>query len=323
MLKTKAGEINALDNLTPATKQRVLPVFHVTTTVSARFAPALGAVWAGNALAVDGSFSFNTGGSTAPFNALIRALRQAGVVTLPSIAINADPRLIAAAAAFVGPDGLLVRTTLTNLVEIQAWVQAHGWAPAQIDLLIDVGHVAAIPSALLAPVIANAIAQNIGPNSPYRSVSLVAASAPKDHGDLPRGRSNVLRADWALWQAVAPQVPFQLDYADYCSGHPDLTEPPGVAMASATVSARYTGQAHWLVIKGRSTGGAQGIPMEQQYRSHAAHYVGDPQFGGLLGCWADNRIRQINARATGPGNRQSWSEIAANRHIEMTVSQLP
>lgn len=63
--------------------------------------------------------------------------------------------------------------------------------------------------------------------------------------------------------------------------------------------------------------------MPQQYLSHAAHYVADPQFGQLPGCWADTRIQQINSGAIRPGNRQSWSEIAINRHIEMVVSQLP
>lgn len=323
MLKTKAGEINALDNLRPATKDRVLPVFHVTTTVSPRFAPTLGAAWINRMLAVDGSFSFNTGGSTAPFNALTRSLRGANVRAIPSVSISADPRLVAAAAALVNGDGLVVRATLNELPAVAAWVQGQGWEPANVDLIIDVGHVAAIPGALLSPVIAGAIAQHIGPVSPYRTVTMAAASAPKDHGDLPRGRSDVPRHDWALWQLVAAQVPFQLDYADYCSGHPDLTEPPGVAMASATVSARYSSPTHWLIIKGRPIGGAQGIPMDQQYRSHAAHYIGDPQFGNIVGCWADQRIGQIHARATGPGNRQSWSEIAINRHIEVVADQLP
>lgn len=92
MLKTKAGEITALENLNAATKGRVLPVFHVTTSVSPRFAPGLGNAWNNRALAVDGSFSFNTGGSTAPFNALVRALRQHGVLAYPSYL----PRLILA-----------------------------------------------------------------------------------------------------------------------------------------------------------------------------------------------------------------------------------
>lgn len=323
ILKTKAGEITALDNLNPATKNRILPVFHVTTTVSSRFAPALSAAWANRMLAVDGSFSFNTGGSTAPFNALIRALRAQNVVAIPSISISADPRLVAAASAFVNAHGLVVRATLNELPAVAAWVAAQGWAVNDIDLIVDVGHVAAIPGNLLSPVIAAAMVQNIGAASPYRSVTLAAAAAPKDHGDLPRGRSDVPRHDWSLWQAVAPQVPFQLDYADYCAGHPDLTEPPGVAMASATVSARYTGQSHWLVIKGRPISGAQGLPMAQQYRSHAGHYIADPQFGQIPGCWADQRIGQIHTRASGPGNRQSWSEIAINRHIEMAVDQLP
>lgn len=176
---------------------------------------------------------------------------------------------------------------------------------------------------MLANLVGTALNQQIGANNPYRSVTLAAAAAPKDHGDLPRGPSDVPRRDWALWQAVRSNVPFQLDYADYLVGHPDLTEPPGVAMASATVSARYTTASDWLIIKGRPQGGAQGQPMHQQYRAHAAHYVADQRFGGLPHCWGDDRIAQINTATSTPGNRQSWAAIAANRHISMVVAQLP
>ena len=323
MLKTKAGEVVALENLQPATKDRVLPILHITTSVSPRFAPGMGAAWTNRPLAVDGSFSFNTSASTAPYSALIRALRQNGVSAYPCIASDADPRLVAAAAALVGAEGVAVKTSLLNLPQVAAWIQGQGWMPANVDLIVSVGHVAGMPTAMLAQLVSTALLQNVGANSPYRSLTLAAASAPKDHGDLPRGRSDVLRSDWELWQATAPNVPFQLDYGDYGTGHPDLTEPPGVAMASATVSARYTGHTHWLVVKGRSTRGAHGLPMPQQYLSHANHYLADPQFGNLPGCWADDRIAQISVGAIRPGNRQTWSEIAANRHIEIVVSQLP
>ena len=323
MLKTKAGEVDALTNLDQAVKQRVLPVFHVTTSVAASFAPGIGGASANRLAAVDGTFSFNTSGGTATFNHVIQSVRQHNVRAYPSIDVNAPANLVTAAANLVGADGVMVRTSLATLGNVAAFLGQQGWQPASVDLVIDAGHVAALPIPLLANLVTNTLIQQIPANSPYRSVSLSAAAAPKDHGDLPRGRSDVPRRDWALWSAVYPNVPFQLDYADYGTGHPDLTEPPGVAMASATVSARYTAATDWLIIKGRRTTGAQGLPMPQQYRAHAAHYVADQQFGGLQNCWGDDRIRQIDAGTARPGNRKSWVAIAANRHISMVVSQIP
>jgi Beta protein len=323
MLKTKAGEVIALENLTPAVKARVFPVFHVTTSVSPRFAPGMGTAWGGRQLAVDGTFNFNNSGSVAAFTALIRSLRQNNVGALPAVTYPSDPRLVAAAAGVIGPSGLVVKSSLTALPTVGAWILAQGWQPAQIDLVIDLVHIAGLPTTVLAPVVVTALNQSMGNAPPYRSVTLGSAAAPKDHGDLPRGRSNVPRRDWQLWQAVHPVVPFQLDYGDYAVGHPDLTEPPGVAMANATVSARYTAGDEWIVIKGRATRGAHGLPMPQQYLAHANQFLGDPQFGGLIGCWADARIAQIVAGGASPGNRQSWSEIGVNRHISVVESQLP
>ena len=323
MIKTKAGEITALTNLAAATKDRVLPVFHVTSTVTPNFARALGNAWSARLLTVDGSFSFNTTGNINTFTSVLGGIRQHGARAYPSVSIDAPAALRSAAAGLVNNEGVMVRTPLASLGAVQTWLAAQGWQAGDVDLVIDVGHIAALPINLLAQMVGTAIHTSIGAVSPYRSVTMSAASAPKDHGELPRGRSNVPRLDWALWQQVSPQIPFQLDYGDYCTGHPDLTEPPGVAMASATVSARYAGASNWLVIKGHSTGGAQGQPMAQQYAGHAEHYVADPEFGGLPHCWADGRISAIQAGTATSGNRRSWSEIALNRHIEIVVSQLP
>jgi hypothetical protein len=283
----------------------------------------MGGPWANRPAAVDGLFSFNTSGSTAPFTAVVNGLRQHNVAAFPSVDINAHARLLAAVSNLVGPQGLMVRTPLADLANVAAFVAQGGWQTIDVDLVVDLSHVAALPIPSFAAFVTAELNQHIGPTPAYRSVTLAAAAAPKDHGDLPRGRSDVSRRDWALWSIVHSNVPFQLDYGDYATGHPDLTEPPGVAMASATVSARYTGASDWLIIKGRPTTGAQGAPMHSQYLAHAAHYVADAQFGGLPGCWGDDRIRQINAGTSTPGNRQSWAAIAANRHISMVVSQLP
>lgn len=217
----------------------------------------------------------------------------------------------------------MVRCPYNQLVGLQQWIGAYGVDPAQVDLLVELGHIAAISGDLLAGIVVQQLNQHVGQNHPYRSVTLASAAAPKDHGELPRGISIVPRLDWALWENVRQNVQFQLDYADFLTGHPDLTEPPGFAMSRATVSARYTGTNDWVIIKGRSTTGNQGIPMGPQYRTHANSLLGHFEFGGLPNCWADDRIREITTGLATPGNRTKWSEIACNRHLEKVVSQLP
>ena len=162
------------------------------------------------------------------------------------------------------------------------------------------------------------------PGAPnWRSVTLCASAAPRDYSTLPHGRTNVPRRDWNLWQAIAPHLPFQVDYADTGTLHPNLVEPPGVAMAMATVSARYTTDDFWIVLKGTPQGGRTGQPMAVQYRAHATTFSHDPQFDALPICWADDQIRTIAGGALRAGNRTTWAAIGLNRHISLVSNRLP
>ena len=97
-----------------------------------------------------------------------------------------------------------------------------------------------------------------------------------------------------------------------------------MAMAGATVSVKYAIDDNWVMIKGRRTTGASGLPMGDQYRAHARTLVRRADFGGLTGCWADQRIASIAATASvSAGGRPQWVEINANRHFALIVDRLP
>lgn len=132
------------------------------------------------------------------------------------------------------------------------------------------------------------------------------------------------RLEWRVWQGVSKSVPYQLNYADFASVHPDLTDPPGYVMPKATVSVRYAIDDHWIVIKGKPTSGKTGQPMAAQYRSHAKALTADPAFGGLkVACWADDRIQKIAGGAPGGGSRGVWAGLVANRHLSLVADRLP
>lgn len=322
MLKTRKGEATALENLTAATKQSIMPVLHATTSIAASFIPDMARAWGNGRIAVDGTFAFNTNNSVSNFNTVLRGLRGANMDAIPSIAVSADQRLVQAAASQINNSGVVIRSQVDELPQVAAFVASLGTNPANVDLFVVVGHIVGMPINALASLIANSLNQHVGAQHPYRSITLAAAAAPKDHGDLPRGRNVVPRHDLALFRNVENQVQFDLDYADYAIGHPDLTEPPGYAMARATVSARYADQNNWIIIKGRSTGGQSGIPMSTQYSNHASAFVAEPTFGQVPGCWADQEIQQIAVGVRNSGNRTTWAGFGINRHIEVTVDQL-
>lgn len=323
MMKTKAGEIAALQNLSPTTRAKVMPLFHVCETVAPSFVPQLSTAWAGQLTALDGLFNYNHAGSAATFSALMQAMRHRGIPTMPSFS-SADPLPYQQAAqSLIDDTGAVVKVSLANLSNIPAWLTQRGLSSSAVDLVVDVKHVASIDVPSYAGYVIAVLNQNTAALALFRTVTLAAAAAPKDNGGLQYGVNLVPRIDWQLWSAVRTAVPFQLDYGDYLTGHPDLTEPPGVAMANATVSARYSLDNEWLIIKGRSTGGQYGQPMTVQYRSHAGVISAHPGFSGVPGAWADGQIMQAAAGAPGMGSRQKWSSFAANRHISLVANRLP
>lgn len=323
MMKTRAGEVTALTNLPPPVRGRILPVLHVCETVAAGFAPSLAAGWAGQLTALDGAFNANHQQNANAFTTLLQAMRNGGIPTMPSVSIS-DPLFYQQVAiASVDGNGLVVKTTLPNVAATCSWVASNQWATGSIDLVVDLRHIGDVDPGTFAGYVAMVLNQNAEALASFRSITLASGAAPKDHGAPVRGPNLVSRRDWALWSAVAPVVAQRLDYADYLTGHPDLTEPPGAAMGNATVSARYTLDHSWLIIKGVATGGAYGLPMRQQHQAHATAISATSGFNGLIACWADGEIQQASASIAGRSGRQKWSEYAANRHINLVADRLP
>lgn len=324
ILKTKAGEAVALLQLANADKDRIQPIFQVSEKPPATFVNKMSNAWSGRRCFLDGAFNFNATGAANDFNNIFVALGGAGVPVIPVLEIGAASPYNQAAGAFVGQyaPGVLLKCTPATLTQVGSWVQALNQPANDIDLLIDAGHIAEYEPVSFAGYIKHVLSQI--PSIGWRSVTLTASSAPKDFGQLSLGTSIIPRVEWMVWSNL-PQIPGRpIDFSDFGISHRDLTEPPGVAMAGATVSVRYTIDNSWVMIKGRRTTGASGVPMGNQYRAHAQTLVARPDFDGLANCWADQRISAI---ATNPnisaGGRPQWVEINANRHLAFIISRLP
>jgi hypothetical protein len=324
MLKTKAGEVTALLQLAPAEKDRIAPIFHVAEAPPATFVPRMATTWTGRRCFLDGAFNFNGSGSAADFDNTFVALGTNGVPVLPVIEIGATAGYNNAAFAHVGQfaPGLMLKCTPGNLPSAAGFAQQMQTAQNQIDLLIDAGHVSEYEPVSFAGYVSHILQVNL-PAAQWRSVTVASSAAPKDFGQLSLGTSIVQRTDWLLWSNLRHPPGVAIDFADFGISHRDLTEPPGVAMAGATVSVRYTIENNWVMIKGRRTTGASGIPMGNQYRSHAQTLIARPDFDQLPGCWADQRITAIATTAISAGGRAQWVEINANRHFTFVVSRLP
>lgn len=324
-VRSKAGEAIALDNLAPPAKDRMFPVVNLTAAVPATFTPRLARAWAGRPLALDGSFNFDATGSATEMQGVANALRAAGVTVVPCIEYGAQPGYLATVQAISqsAPAGLVVKTRLGHVHLIAGWLAAAGWKLSDVDLIISAGHLADFGGPGVVDQLVLTALMNLQSPAAWRSVTLSASSAPKDMSALGLGPNLVPRLEWSLWDSMRAQVPFRLDFGDCGIGHPDLSDPPGFVMGNATVSVRYTLDAEWLILKGRPVSGRTGLPMPQQYLAHAQTLAAHPSFGGVPGCWGDQRIQQIAVPTGTSGSRQSWVEIGVNRHLSLVADRLP
>lgn len=327
LLRSKAGEAVALENLAASAKRRLFPIIHVTgSSPPAGFGPRVSAAWAGLPISLDGLHNFGVTNSAQTFTSLFAELGRGRAAVIPSVECNSPQTYVSIVQRLVNryAPGIVIKCSLRQLAGAAAWATAQGWRTTDADLVVNAGHVADYDPDLFEGLVLHAIGQTLQNPTRWRTVTLASSAAPRDYTALPLGRSDIPRLDWQVWQAVSNSVQFQLDYGDFGTAHPDLTEPPGIAMVRASVSVRYTVDNHWIVLKGHATSGPRGQPMDRQYRAHARVLVGDPQFDQLAGgCWADQRIQQIATQTTRAGNRTTWVSIGVNRHLSFVADRLP
>jgi hypothetical protein len=277
-------------------------------------------------MAIGGTFQTNISGSAQNFAQMATQIAGAGISLIPSVEYNATPPYLTAVQRLRGrhAPGVMVKVGLNQLRNVLAWVTNQNWNPGEIDLVVTLGEIANFDPGTLIPAVINTIQNNIQNPSPWRTITLSSSSAPQDHGGLAVGRNDVPRLEWEVWSGVvAAALPYQIDYADYSTVTPDLTDPPGYVMSRATVSVRYTIDDYWIILKGRPTTGRTGQAMGQQYRAHGRTLVADRSFGGLVGCWTDGIIQQIANGTRSAGGRAQWAGYAANRHLSFIANRLP
>ena len=324
MLRSKAGEAVALTHLAHAMKQQIVPIAHLTQFPPATFAAAAAGAWCGHTMALDGQFQSDMLGSTRGFEQMFEQIGRGGVALIPSVECHAMTPYLAAVQSVRNrfARGVLVKARPRQLPHVPAWCVAQGWAAAETDLVINLGDIAGYDGETLASAVVRAVLDNIPDPLPWRSLTLAASAAPRDDSGLKPGRNVLPRTEWQVWRAAAKSIPQPLNYADSLTAHPDLADPPGYATAKGLVSVRYTAADEWIILRGDPVGGATPHAMARQYFAHATALVGDPKFGGLKACWADDRIREIAGGLPGGGSRSVWTTIVANRHLALVAGQM-
>jgi hypothetical protein len=200
---------------------------------------------------------------------------------------------------------------------VDRWLTTTALAPADVDLVVDLGPVT--------PTLRSGIALGaaaIVPTLPHldywRTFTLASGAFPEALSEIGADSTARLeRADWRLWQSVcARKLPRTPAFGDYAVGHPDLLDPdPRKIKFSAAI--RFAAASEWVIVKGRSI--EKGTFAQFHALSDTASKLPEYEWNGPCdGC----AFIYSCAGGGGPGNLTSWREVATVHHLTLTAAQL-
>jgi len=325
ILRWKQGERIALLNLAAPTRAKVTP--HIVITQSQFGAAEVVAKQIGDAW---GKTKFYLDASDLPGTAAkhslddIRAKAKAiGLLIVPSIKLNAPSEYTAAATRAVKSDdrGIALRISLAQLTSAASWTPSWSFPKGETDLIVDLSSSASNVLALGQSV--HTAFQSLHQAKAWRSVTMAGGNIPANLSGYAVGLTALPRAELKLWWSLQKAgLPYDLHFGDYAVIGPDATT-EGIE-GPVPINAKYSLIDDFAVFHGVKTKGPGSKPRDQQYRSYANQIVKLAKRNALAHCWGDKMIDAIAASPTSaPGSPASWVSYSVNRHIELTISQLP
>jgi hypothetical protein len=196
-------------------------------------------------------------------------------------------------------------------------LDATGLAPAEVDLVIDLGEVCTHAARERAARLGHAALPWARRHS-WRSVTVAAGAFPSNIGDLPLGTSTAVpRWDAVLWSALAaPGIGQEgIGYGDYAVSNPRLLDG-----RSPLPNLRYASKRHWHVYRypKTATGAFSTFHDLCQAVISSGHW---PELGGEFS-WGDQQIEDTARRHGGPGNATLWRAFGTSHHLAVVVDRL-
>jgi hypothetical protein len=181
------------------------------------------------------------------------------------------------------------------------------------DLLVDLGAISLDMAGLIRPYL-----QSIPTPNKWRGITLAATSFPEHLGEFGSESLTLTpRLEWKAWLSLQKsKLPRKPQFSDYCIQHPKLAEYEPKMRMSAQL--RYTTDADWLIVRGRST---REYGFEQMH-GLCKKLVARPEFMGPYFSAGDEWIAKCAAREVGPGNATTWRKAGTTHHLTAVVRQL-
>jgi hypothetical protein len=155
---------------------------------------------------------------------------------------------------------------------------------------------------------------------PWRSVTYLGGSFPPNLTALKKNDQYELpRNEWNIFFEEQHGSIGAVGFGDYTVQNPFQPDPPPHSLPSASI--RYTGDDHWVVMRGEKLDNPKG-PGYPQYIAQAQLLCERPEYQGRDFSAGDEYIHHIANQVTKTGNPKKWLEAAINHHVTFAARQL-
>lgn len=323
---SKAGELGALNRLTPTVKSEISPVFQVLSKSRDKFERHLVQQWSFNNNQVLLDFNNHENLNAADVMRFYHRLFDQGINVVPVVQANSSNDYIQFVNNAINNFDCKVCFKISNnsgglytySQQISDLVRQINTNPENTLLLIDLGYVEHHNynnySAIAIQIIQNVISDN------WAEIIVASGSFPEDLGNMAANVVHRLqRYEWDVWKNIVQTNGLgNIKYSDYGTKNPIYAEVP----YAGTCSIKYSTNGHFVIYKGVKSGNHR--LGNGQYIVFSDQLIKTPDYYGAPFSWGDEEINRIAQEPlTGnrhPGGGKEWVAISQNHHLSLIHS---
>ena len=258
-------------------------------------------------------------------NQIVIGGEQIGIPLIPVIGLSSDTALQNATFTLAKnrKRGFCLRLFRPDLIDsavlsqkIKKLLAASSIPEESIDLLIDLKNTdEQCPKLVdLCGLIPNL--------SKWRTFTVASGAFPPDLTNLSVDLHFIDRSDWNAWlNQRSRHLPRKPSFADYTIQHPIYKDP--VRGSNPSASIRYTLKDRWMIMRGQALRG-KNTKGHAQYPAVARMISDNSEFFGNTFSFGDKYIAEkgadLNSKKT--GTPRTWLRAGINHHLVCTVSQI-
>ncbi len=337
VLKVKRGERKAIQRISPIHQSRITPLLEIVerkppktldahlntafTDLAETVRPYSRCFLDVREIAADGQ--------TGAANVFQRA-SAAGIVFTPVTGISRTADVAPALAHRA--NGLALRLTRAEFEQggltrrINEFLSAHGLAPEQLDLIIDLG---GVEDLIVEGVgaLTDAFMAEVPDQQRWNTFTVSACAFPKSMGGVQRNSHALAeRTDWVAWnnQLYGRRNGLQRlpTFSDCAIQRPEGVEGFDPIRMQVSASVRYTLEEAWLLIKGQSTRSSRPGEQFPALARKLVHGSLNSSFYGPGHCYGCELMQAAADGAPGLGSAEAWRQLGTIHHISVVTQAL-